>query len=254
MPYGSPPPGNRNAVLIGVIVALSVLLVGGGAFGAYAYVNAPGPMTTVAQPSTPPSAPPSVPPSAPPSSAPPSAAPTDTPEAEPTEPSTTPAESTEARSPLTHTEFDDWKLDLGDLNYEAVKVGGWTYDSCDPVDAEGVLADNGCERGVQLAYSAYGGSIKAAQIIVSFPSGNAAKTAASRLAKLTSDALIYRRSATHNTYTYGKVRSGAYKNYLVATVVTATKAGSSKASKFHQYLQADRGLFLLMRRDNVVTS
>ncbi|MEO3803888.1 hypothetical protein [Nonomuraea sp. B1E8] len=242
-PYGSPPPGgrNNNAVLIGVIVVLSVLLLGGGAFGAYSYLNAPGPApTTIAQPSTSPSAPPT---SAPPTSAPPTATPTDTPE-----PSSTSSDSQD--TPLDHTEFDDWNFSLKGEKYAARKVGGWTYDSCDPLDAEGVMADNNCESAVQLAYSAYGGNLKAVQIILAFPSSTDARNTAKRLKNTADKNVAWRRSSAHRSYSYGKIYTGAYVKHLVITIVTANSSAKSKAQKFHTAMQTDRGVYFFMGRQS----
>ncbi|PZG22093.1 hypothetical protein C1J01_04815 [Nonomuraea aridisoli] len=123
------------------------------------------------------------------------------------------------------------------------------------MDAEGVLADNGCESAVQLAYSASGGAIRAVQVIMSFPSANAARTAAARLANANADkAVAWRRSSAHSSYGYGKVHSGAYRNFVVVTIVTATRTAASKAMGFHRYLQADRGVYFLIKRDTAVTS
>ncbi|MBF8189392.1 hypothetical protein ITP53_27390 [Nonomuraea sp. K274] len=226
-------------MLISVIAAVAVVVLGGGAYGAYAYLSAPGPAPNITMPTVS---------SIPPQSDPPSSLPTESPESEPS-PTDSPSTSnrTEPGSPLAHTEFKDWNFGLGDVKFDAKKVGGWTYDSCDPVDGEGVLADNECESAVQVAYSADDGAIKAAQIMMSFPSEQTAKTTASRLAKLTSDAVLWRQSTTHSTYAYGKIRSGSAKNYVVVTVVTATKAASSKAPKFHSFLQADHANYFLMR-------
>ncbi|NBE99045.1 hypothetical protein FE391_36270 [Nonomuraea sp. KC401] len=243
--YGSPPPGDRNnkALLISVIVVLSGLLIGGGAYGAYAFLGAPGPAPTlIAQPTTSPSAPPtSAPPSSTPPSAPPSATPSDSPE-----PSSTPSGS--ADEPLEHSEFGDWNFSLKGEKYAARKVGGWTYDSCDPVDAEGVMADNNCENAVQLAYTAYGGNLKAVQIILAFPSSGDTKNAAKQLKNTADKNVAWRRSSAHRSYSYGKIYTGAYVKHLVITIVTANSSAKPKAAKFHTALQTDRGVYFFMGR------
>ncbi|WP_043634229.1 hypothetical protein [Nonomuraea candida] len=235
-------------MLIGVIVALSaLLLIGGGAFGAYAFLGDPGPApTTIAQPSTSPtSAPPSDPPSSDPS---PSAGPTGSPEPEPAEPSATSSDT--SAGPLRHTEFGNWNYSLKGEKYAARKVGGWTYDSCDPVDPEGVMADNDCRSAIQLAYTAYGGNVRAVQVILSFPNSSDAKKTADRLRNSADRKVGWRRSSAHSRYAYGAVYSGSYLNYVVVTVVTANESGRSKARKFHTAMQADRGVyFFLGRRD-----
>ncbi|GAA3720395.1 hypothetical protein GCM10022224_103010 [Nonomuraea antimicrobica] len=238
-----------------MIIALSaLLLLGGGAFGTYVYLNTPGPeATTVAQPSLPPSyASPSV---APPSSAPPS--PTESPDVQPTEPSTSPSSpSSGSDGPLEHTEFGDWNYSLKDEKYAANKVGGWTYDSCDPVDAEGLMADNGCENAVQLAYSAYGGNLKAVQVILSFANSSDAKKTANAFKNTADNKVNWRRSSAHSRYAYGSIFTGSYTNYMVITIVTANESAKSKAKKFHSAMQADRGIYFFLGRqdERVVTS
>ncbi|MET7329424.1 hypothetical protein [Nonomuraea sp. NPDC005650] len=234
---------------------VSVLLIGGGVI-AFLYMRDSAQKTAVALPTTDPFPTTTT---APPSDQ-PSASPSDPPASEPAEPTPAPSDTrpttskrVDPDSPLTDDEFEDWDFKLGDVELEAKKVGGWTYDSCDPVDGQGVLAKNDCQRAVQLAYSAYGGHIKAVQLLMSFPSEAAAKTTASRLAKLTSDAVKWRTDKTHKSYVYGKMRSGASKKYVVVTVLTADKAAKPMATYYHQYLQSDiAGYFLF--RDLTVTS
>ncbi|MEV4011497.1 hypothetical protein AB0J35_13425 [Nonomuraea angiospora] len=234
---------------------VSVLLIGGGVV-AFLYMRDSGQKPPVALPTADPvptttTAPPSDPPSA---------APSDPPTSEPAEPTPAPSDtrSTTSKrvdpgSPLTDDEFEDWDFKLGDVELQAKKVAGWTYDSCDPVDGQGVLARNNCRRAVQLAYTAYRGHIKAVQLVLSFPSEGAAKTAATRLASLTSDAVRWHTDKTHKSYAYGKMRSGASKKYVVITVLTADKAAKSMATYYHQYLQSDIASYFLFR-DLTITS
>ncbi|WP_187415150.1 hypothetical protein [Nonomuraea sp. PA05] len=231
-----------------MIVALTaLLLLGGGAFGAYAYINSSteAPPTPIAQPTTTP------PTSAPPSSSP---EPSPTPTTSSPEPSGTPSGS--ADSPLTHTEFGNWNYSLKGEKYAARKVGGWTYDSCDPLDAEGVMADNDCESAVQLAYTAYGGNLKAVQVILQFPGAADAKKTATQLKNGADEKVAWRRSSAHSSFAYGAVYSGAYLNYVVVTVVTTNASAKSKARKFHTAMQTDRGIHFFMKRrdEEVVTS
>ncbi|MFB4278847.1 hypothetical protein ACBJ59_26395 [Nonomuraea sp. MTCD27] len=243
-----PPPKNNNALIIGLVVGLAVLLLGGGGVGAYFYLRSPGPAPNVALPSTAPT-------TSPPSSPAPEE-PTDSPTPEP---STTPTDTlptskrAQPGSPITDDEFDDWKFALGGVKFNANKVGGWTYDSCDPVDGQGLLAKNNCQRAIQVAYSAYSGHLKAVQVMMSFPTDKAAKTTADRLAKLSSDAVKWRQDKAHASYVYGKIRSGASKKYVVVTIVTADKSAQSKASNFHAYLQTDLASYFLLR-DQTITS
>ncbi|MEV0382083.1 hypothetical protein [Nonomuraea sp. NPDC050643] len=240
-----------------------MLLLGGGVYGAYAYLSSPGPIPTIAMPTLTSSPEPSSDPSSsdPPSSTPSETAPAETtPEpsetTEPDEPATDPTETSKRAqpgSPLTHDEFRDWNFALGSVKYNADKVGGWTYDSCDPVDARGALAKSQCMSAVELAYSAYGGHLKAVQVMMSFPTDKAAKTAADRLAKLDSDAVKWRKSKVHTSYVYGKIRSSASKKYVVVTIVTADQSARSKATNFHAYLQSDHASYFLLR-DLTITS
>ncbi|TMR10492.1 hypothetical protein ETD86_39245 [Nonomuraea turkmeniaca] len=256
-PYGQgqqfgPPPRRNNGLIIGLAVALGVLLLGGGTVGAIVYLNSSDSTSTVALRS----ATPTTPTTPPQQSDPPSTTPSDPPSSDP---STTPSEPqpTSKRpqpgSPITHNEFDDWKFGLGGVKYNADKVGGWTYDSCDPVDGEGVLAKYDCERAIEIAYSAYGGHLKAVQLMMSFPNEKAAKNTATRLAKLTSDAVTWRKDKAHASYVYGKIRSGASKKYLIVTIVTADKSAKARAEKFHGFLQADHASYFLLR-DLMITS
>ncbi|MGP3915563.1 hypothetical protein [Nonomuraea sp. 10N515B] len=246
--YGLPPKRN-STLIIGLSIGLGLLLLAGGTVGAVSYLNSSGSKPSVALPST------AAPTTAPWQSDSPSKEPSDEPTEPAAEPTGSPATSTKAQpgSPIAHTEFDDWKFDLTGIKFGANKVEGWTYDTCDPVDGEGVLARNKCERAVQIAYSAYRGHLKAVQVIMAFPSDKAAKATANRLAKLTSNAVNIRRDMTHTTYAYGRIRTNVAKKYVVATIVTADNTAKSKADKFHLYLQADSvGYFLL--RDVTITS
>ncbi|WP_181957904.1 PT domain-containing protein, partial [Nonomuraea longispora] len=183
----------------------------------------------------------------------PTSDPTSQPTSQPTEASTEASTDSggsdrpEPGSPIMHGEFPDWKFSLGSAKFAADKVGGWTYDSCDTVDGQGELAANDCERAVELAYSAYSGHLKAVQVIMAFPSEAAAKTAATRLAKLPAKAVKWRRDQALDTFVYGKIRSGAIKKYVVLTVVTADRTARAKATKFHHYLQADHKNYFLFR-------
>ncbi|WP_327585257.1 hypothetical protein OHA25_57855 [Nonomuraea sp. NBC_00507] len=248
----SPPPRRNNGLIIGLSVALGVLLLGGGAIGAVLYLNSSGPATTVALPSTAPSVPTTTPEQSDPPSATPSDPPTSEPSTAPTDPTPT-SKRVQPGSPLTHNEFDDWSFGLGGVKFNANKVGGWTYNSCDPLDGEGVLAKYDCERAIEVAYSAYGGHLKAVQLMMSFPNEKAAKNTATRLSKLTSDAVTWRKDKAHATYAYGKIRSSASKKYLIITIVTADKSAKARAEKFHAYLQTDHASYFLMR-DLTITS
>ncbi|MFI6737111.1 hypothetical protein ACIBI9_29650 [Nonomuraea sp. NPDC050451] len=233
--YALPPSRNRTLV-IGLSAGLGVLLVGA-AIGAVTYFNSSGSKPTIALPGT------SFPTTAPRQSAPPSEAPT----------TPSPSSRAQAGSPIADSEFDDWKFNLSGVKFDANKVDGWTYDTCDPVDGQGVLAKNDCERAVQVAYSAYRGHLKAVQVMMSFPTDKAARTTATRLAKLTSDAMNIRSDMVLPTYAYGKIRTNPAKKYVVVTIVTADKSARSKAAKFHLYLQAHSVSHLLLR-DVIVTS
>ncbi|MEV4107510.1 hypothetical protein [Nonomuraea sp. NPDC049695] len=249
-----PPPKSNNALIIGLVIGLAVLLVGGGA-GAFLYLRGSVSKPTVALPSAEPfptaaTQPPSDPPSE-------TAAPSDPPTSEPPTPTPSDTQTSSDRvdpgSPLTDKEFDDWDFKLGDVKLQAKRVGGWTYSTCDPVDGRGVLAQNHCRRAIQLAYSAYGGHIKAVQVMMSFPSEQAAKKAATRLATLDSNAVKWRKDKAHRTYVYGKMRSGVAKNYVVVTVLTADKTAKSLATYYHHYLQSDHASYFLFR-DLTITS
>ncbi|MGW3342635.1 hypothetical protein ACWDA3_04985 [Nonomuraea rubra] len=230
------------------MTGLAVLLLGGGGWAAYAYLSSPGPAPKIAMPSGTPTTTEPAPSATPDTSDEPSPAPSDTPD-------DTPATSNQAEpgSPITHQEFNDWNFALGGIKFKADKVGGWNYSSCAPVDGEGVLAKNKCERAVQLAYSAYSGHLKAVQVMMSFPTDRAAKTTADRLAKLSSNAVKWRQDKALARYTYGKILSGASKNYVVVTIVTADKSAGTKAPNFHAYLQTDHTSYFELR-DQTITS
>ncbi|TYB47234.1 hypothetical protein FXF51_58810 [Nonomuraea sp. PA05] len=106
---------------------------------------------------------------------------------------------------------------------------------------------------MQLAYSAYSGHLKAVQVLMAFPTGQAAKTAADRLAKLSSDAVKWRQDKALTSYVYGKILSGASKNYVVVTIVTADKSAKAMAPNFHAYLQTDHTSYFELR-DQTITS
>ncbi|MEV4014170.1 hypothetical protein AB0J35_27080 [Nonomuraea angiospora] len=232
------PPSRNRTLIVGLSAGLGVLLVGA-AIGAVTYFNSSGSKPTVALPSSATSFPTTAPRQS------------DPPPAEPADPSA--SSRAQAGSPIADTEFDDWKFNLSGVKFDANKVDGWTYDTCDPVDGQGVLAKNKCQRAIQIAYSAYRGHLKAVQVMMSFPTDKAARTTATRLAKLTSDAMNIRSDMVLPTYAYGKIRTNPAKKYVVVTIVTADRSARSKAAKFHLYLQAHSvGYFLL--RDVVVTS
>ncbi|MET8161132.1 hypothetical protein ABZT47_32650 [Sphaerisporangium sp. NPDC005289] len=248
MPGQGPPPPVKSGkgVLVGLIIGFTVVLLGGGAVLAVIYANSKPARRDVAV-QVPTFDPPTdrVAPSADPSAE-------ESPASEPGEPTAAPSQTatsrrTEPGTRLTSAEFDDWNFKLGSVKYSARKVGGWDYDSCASVDGKGVLARYGCDRAVQVAYSAYGGNLKAVQILLAFSAETDAKTVAARLQKLSSDAVRWRRDQTHASYAYGKIRWGQTGNYVVVTVVTATRAAAAKAPKFHGYLQSDTQSYFVFR-------
>ncbi|GAA2208465.1 hypothetical protein GCM10009850_039230 [Nonomuraea monospora] len=143
---------------------------------------------------------------------------------------------------LTDGEFGDWNFRMGSVAFKAKRVSGWTYDSCAPVDRQGVLAGKGCDQAVQLAYSAYSGHLKAVQVIMVFPSEQAAKDTAD-----SSRAVQWRRDKLLSEYAYGRTRSSATGKFVVFTAVTADKTAQAKAAQFHQSLHADHVSYFLFR-------
>ncbi|MFC4529184.1 hypothetical protein [Sphaerisporangium dianthi] len=226
------------------------MLLGGGAIIAAIYFANGGPAGNVAV-----QVPTIEPPSADTTRPTPASSESDPPAQESAPPTPAPSETgTEARSrraepgsPISHREFGDWNFGLGSLKFSADKVGGWDYTSCAPVDAAGVLAKTHCDQAVQIAYSAYGGNIKAVQVLLGFPTARDAKAAATRLAKLSSSALKWRRDRVLKSYAYGKIRWRDSKDYVIVTIVTANKAASGRAAKFHGYMQADIESYFTLR-------
>ncbi|MGP3960769.1 hypothetical protein ACTWPT_32635 [Nonomuraea sp. 3N208] len=206
-------------VVTTLVAILAVLLPSGFTFSLYKHLNAADPDTAVALPTTDPTL-------------------------EPAQPS--PSENGRPGSPIDDDEFGDWDFRLGSVTFQAERVGGWTYDSCAPVDRQGVLAKNKCESAVQLAYSAYRGHLTAVQVIMSFPTVKAAKATANHLAS-SSRAVKWRRDKILGKYVYGKIRSGATKRYVLLTVVTADKTAQAKATRFHHYLHTDHSNYFLFR-------
>ncbi|GAA2214048.1 hypothetical protein GCM10009850_095120 [Nonomuraea monospora] len=253
-PYGPPPrqhefatlpPKNNHTLLIGLSAALGVMLLLGGTAGTVIFYNAsraepaPAPVTAAPEPS--------------------SQEPTEQADEPAEEPADEPADETgdatkaAPGSPITHREFGDWDFRFEKVRFNANKAGGWSYDTCDPVDGQGVLADTKCERAIQVAYSAYRGHLKAVQVTMAFPNVKAAKTAATRLAKLDARALNIRSDMTLARFEYGQIRANVAKQYVIATIVTADRTAQPKAAKFHLYLQADAMSYFLLR-DVTVTS
>ncbi|MGI5285199.1 hypothetical protein ACQEVF_17950 [Nonomuraea polychroma] len=214
-----PNPRDYPGVVTTLVAILVVLLPGGFTFSVYKHLNAPDPNTAVALPTTDPTP-------------------------EPAQPS--PSENGRAGSPIADDEFGDWDFRLGSVAFKAERVGGWTYDSCAPVDRQGVLAKNTCERAVQLAYSAYRGHLTAVQVIMTFPTEKAAKATAKHLAN-SSRAVKWRRDKILGKYVYGKIRSGTIKRYVLLTVVTADKTAQAKATRFHHYLHTDHLNYFIFR-------
>lgn len=241
--HGGPPPRRNHAPIIALSVGLGVLLLAGGTIGTLNHLSSSASQPKVALPTGVTSAPRQ----------------SDPPAAEPTEPAVRPTSSPSDSSrpvpgsPIADTEFGDWSFSLRGLRFEADKVGGWTYDTCDPVDGQGVLARTKCERAVQVAYSAYRGHLKAVRVIMAFPTDKAAGSAVARLKKLSSNAVNIRRDMIHETYAYGQIRANVTKNYVIATIVTADRSAKPKAEKFHLYLQADAMGYVLLR-DATVTA
>ncbi|MEQ4720341.1 hypothetical protein [Nonomuraea sp. B19D2] len=198
---------------------LAVLLPGGLTFSVYKYLSAPDPNTAAASPTTDPTL-------------------------EPKEPS--PSENERPDSPIDADEYGDWNFRAGSVTFKAEKVGGWTYDSCAPVDRHGVLAKNKCERVVQLAYAAYRGHLTAVQVIMSFPTVKAAKATAMHLAS-SSRAVKWRRDKLLDKYVYAKQRVASTERYVLLTVVAADKTAQVKATRFHHYLHTDRSNSFLFR-------
>jgi hypothetical protein len=195
-----------------LVVILAVLLPGGFTFSVYKYLSAPGPSTAAASP-------------------------TADPTPGPKEPS--PSEKERPDSPIDADEYGDWNFRAGSVAFRAEKVGGWTYDSCAPVDRRGVLAANKCERVVQLAYTAYRGHLTAVQVIMSFPTVKAAKATATRLAR-SSGNVKWRRDRMLDKYVYAKQRVTSTDRYVLLTVVTADRTAQAKATRFQHYLHTDR--------------
>lgn len=264
-PYGLPEydygaPAERNTLFVGLSACLGVVFLLGGTAGAVAYftaaratppvdlsgLGASGPTAAPSRPASP-SAEQSAEPSAEQSEEP--FGPAGTPGKDATPGPTRPAPG----SPIAHTEFGDWKIDRNGLRFGAAKVAGWTYDTCDPVDAQGVLARSGCERAIQVAYTAYRGHLKAVRFMLAFPTAKDAKTAATRLSRLSSTGVNVRENTIFDPFVYGKIRTNAARKYVVATIVTADETAASKAGKFHLYLQADTTSYV-QRRDATVTS
>ncbi|MET7336037.1 hypothetical protein [Nonomuraea sp. NPDC005650] len=199
-----------------LVVILAVLLPGGLTFSVYKYL---GPNTATASPARDPTP-------------------------EPKEPG--PSEKERPDSPIDAGEYGDWDFRVGSVTFKAEKVGGWTYDSCAPVDRHGVLARNKCERVVQLAYTAYRGHLTAIQVIMSFPTAKAAKATATRLAS-SSGAVKWRRDKMLDKYVYGKRRVASTERYVLLTIVTADRTAQAKATRFHHYLHTDRSNGFLFR-------
>ncbi|TYB51820.1 hypothetical protein FXF51_52735 [Nonomuraea sp. PA05] len=204
-----PGPRDYPGVVAVLVVLLAVLLPGGLALSVHRYLN-PAPAVTP----------------------PPVAKPT------PSENKPTPGKDAQ----LTDGEFGDWNFRMGSVAFKAKRVSGWTYDSCAPVDRQGVLAGKGCGQAVQLAYSAYSGHLKAVQVIMAFPSEKAAKDTAD-----SSRAVQWRRDKLLSEYAYGKTRSSATGKFVVFTAVTADKTAQAKAAQFHQSLHADHVNYFLFR-------
>ncbi|GAA4935244.1 hypothetical protein GCM10023334_043770 [Nonomuraea thailandensis] len=210
-----PAPRDYPGVVATMVAILAVLLPGGLAFSVHRYLNGPAPIPPATD-----------------------AAP------EPARPS--PGEKARPDALISDDEFGDWNFRMGDVAFKAKRAGGWTYDSCAPVDRQGMLAENGCERAVQLAYSAYSGHLTAVQVIMVFPGEKAAKATAEHLAS-SSRGVKWRRDAMLDEYVYGRIRSGANGRYVVYTAVTADKSAQARAARFHQYLQADHLNYFVFR-------
>ncbi|MEV4014367.1 hypothetical protein AB0J35_28080 [Nonomuraea angiospora] len=191
---------------------LAVLLPGGFTFSVYKYLSAPEPNAAAASPTTEPTPGPEEP---------------------------RPSENERPDSPIDADEYGDWNLRVGGVSFKAEKVGGWTYDSCAPVDRHGVLARNKCERVVQLAYTAYRGHLTAVQVIMSFPTVKAAKATAMQLAS-SSRAVKWRRDKMLDKYVYAKQRVASTERYVLLTIVTADRTAQAKATRFQHYLHTDR--------------
>lgn len=210
-----PGPRDYPGVVSALVVILAVLLPGGFTFSVYRYLRAPDPSTAAASPAP-----------------------------EPKEPS--PSKSERPKSPIDADGYGDWNFWLGSVTFKAEKVGGWTYDSCAPVDRNGVLAKNGCEHAVQLAYTAYRGHLTAVQVIMSFPTAKAAKATAVRLAN-SPGAVKWRRDKMLDKYVYGKRRVTSTGRYVLLTVVAADRTAQAKATRFQHYLHTDRSNAFLFR-------
>ncbi|MFI6741527.1 hypothetical protein ACIBI9_52170 [Nonomuraea sp. NPDC050451] len=207
-----PGPREYPGVVSALVVILAVLLPGGFTFSVYKYLRAPDPNTAAASP-------------------------TADPGPEPKEPG--PSEDERPDSPIDAGQYGDWNFRAGSVTFKAEKVGGWTYDSCEPVDRNGVLAKNKCERAVQLAYTAYRGHLTAVQVIMAFPTVKAAKATAMQLTS-SSRAVKWRRDKLLDEYVYAKKRVASTERYVILTVVAADKTAQAKAMRFQHYLHADR--------------
>lgn len=245
-----PPPSRNTGLMLALAAGLAVVLLGGGTVGAISYINAtsdgqPTSAEATAEPSRPTSAPWE-------SKAPAEETPAQEdvlPSGEPDDPASTPDSGTDGGTDsgtetgtgsgtLAHTDFDDWRFEFEGERFSAKKVGGWTYETCDPVDARGVLAESKCRRAVQVGYSAYRGHLRAVQVTMEFPSEQAAQNAARRMGQ-DDRALNIRRDMTLPDFAYGRVLTHPVANYVMTTIVTADKTAERRALKFHAYLHAD---------------
>ncbi|WP_176903026.1 hypothetical protein [Nonomuraea maritima] len=235
--YPGPPPKNNNGLVLGLVIAgVAVLLLAGVGVGAYTYLrNKPDVVPTIALPTV--------------TTLPDTDPPTPPPTSEPPEPSPTPSESAtddrpEPGSPINDDEFDDWNFRLDSTKYNAKKVGGWTYDSCDPIDPTGLLD---CDRSTEIAYTAYSGHLKAILITASFPNERSAQAAAKRLDKAKGQGIKWREDKTLTNPVYAKMLSGPTGKYVVITIVTADSSARASAQGFHRMLQSDHAAYYVFR-------
>ncbi|MEV0587636.1 hypothetical protein [Nonomuraea sp. NPDC050310] len=162
------------------------------------------------------------------------------------EPSETPSTTTQGK-PLTVEEFGaDWNFRLGETAFQAERVGGWRHDTCGPLDGKNKpLSKNDCDHGVLMAYSGYGGKIKANVVLLAFPDEEQAKAALKGIAVDSNTTIRWRMDLLHKDFAYGKIRYNSTGRYVVATVVTGAQAEKTRAERFHRYLQTDfEGVFV----------
>jgi len=151
--------------------------------------------------------------------------------------------STSAR--LTNRDYGDWNFQWGEVKLNATKTAGKDFSTCAPAEHDSWLSDHGCQYGIELDYSAEGGTIRFEHLIMAFDTAEHASAAGKQV---TEDDLQVNTKALNNPRKIGYWTRDETNEYMVITICTASRADlDAKVHKYLHYANADETVALSFR-------